>query len=294
MEEERKESFPLHRAFEYRIVHKINILLPKTQDINKKNDKGYSVLHIACELHDYDEILDILLTRKDIDITVRNNDGYSALHILAYQGNFKGLVKVLKAFPDVDIDMKNDKGNTPLMMACKKNYIRIIEYLLAKGADVTIENVKKYTALHYAANNGYVECVEMLLENGAKVDAIDDFGLTPLMKASKWGFTKTCETLLKHGANINQFNRYMTALSSSCYNDTVELTKLLIAHKADIHFPGPYSSALIACARLGSYECAKELIKAGVKVHGKMKNGKSAADIARENGHRELAALLSK
>lgn len=133
MEEERKESFPLHRAVEYRIVHKINILLPKTQDVNKKNDKGNSVLHIACELQDYDNILDILLARKDIDITVTNNEGFTALHILAYRGNFKGLVKVLKAFPDADINAKNDKGNTPLIMACKMNHMRIIEYLLAKG-----------------------------------------------------------------------------------------------------------------------------------------------------------------
>lgn len=133
MEEEKKESFPLHRAVEYRIIHKINILLPKTQDINKKNDKGYSVFLVACTLHDHHEILDILLLRKDIDITVTNDEGYTALHILAYEGNFRGLVKVLKAFPDVDINAQNDKGNTPLVMACKKNYIRIIEYLLAKG-----------------------------------------------------------------------------------------------------------------------------------------------------------------
>lgn len=131
--EERSESFPLHRAVEYRIVHKINILLPKTKDINRKNDKGYSVLLLACELRDYENILDILLTRKDIDITVTNDEGFTALHILAYRGNFKGLVKVLKAFPDVDINAKNDKGNTPLMMACKMNYVRIVEYLLAKG-----------------------------------------------------------------------------------------------------------------------------------------------------------------
>lgn len=114
------------------------------------------------------------------------------------------------------------------------------------------------------------------------------------MKASKWGFIDTCEMLLKHGAKINENCRYMTALSSSCFNDTVELTRLLIAHKANIHFPGPYSSALISCARLGSYECAKELIKAGVKVHGRMKNGKSAVDIARENGHMEIVTLLAR
>lgn len=133
MEEERSESFPLHRAVEYRIIHKINILLPKTKNINKKNDKGYSVFLLACELRDFENILDILLARKDIDISVSNNEGFNALHILAYNGNFKGLVKVLKAFPDVDINAKNDKGNTPLMMACKKNYVRIVEYLLANG-----------------------------------------------------------------------------------------------------------------------------------------------------------------
>ncbi|XP_018574227.1 ankyrin repeat domain-containing protein 17-like [Anoplophora glabripennis] len=134
----------------------------------------------------------------------------------------------------------------------------------------------------------------MLIEYGGDVNAVDDYGYTPLMKSSKWGFIATCETLLKHGANISKNCRYITALSSSCFNDTVELTRLLIAYKANIHYPGPYSSALISCAKLGSYECAKELIKAGVKVHAKMRNGKAAVDFARDNGHMELVSLLSR
>lgn len=114
------------------------------------------------------------------------------------------------------------------------------------------------------------------------------------MKASKWGFSETCEMLLKNGADINLSNRYMTALSCSCFNDMVELTRLLIRYGANVNFPGPYSSNLIACGKLGSYECAKELIKAGAKVSGRLKDGKCAADFAKEKGYTELAELLSK
>lgn len=133
MAETRADSFPLHKAVEYRSIHKINILLPKTKDINKKNDKSYSVLLIACEQSNNQEIFDILLARKDIDITLTNNEGFTALHILAFRGNYKGLVKVVKAFPNVDINVQNDKGNTPLIMACKMNHLPVVEYLLAKG-----------------------------------------------------------------------------------------------------------------------------------------------------------------
>lgn len=125
------------------------------------------------------------------------------------------------------------------------------------------------------------------------MNAKDDYGLTPLLKASKWGFKETCELLLKNGADVNIFSKHMTALSSSCFNNFSELTKLLIAKGANVNFPGPYSSALIECAKRGSLESAKELIKAGVNVNARIRNGKRAVEFAIENGHLDLAKLLS-
>lgn len=133
MAEARPESFPLHKAVEHRHVYKIKILLPGTEDINKKDDKGNSVLLLACDLNDNQEILDILLARKDIDVTLANSEGLTALHILSLRGNFEGLVKVLEAFPDVDINVQNNWSSTPLSMACNMNHVRIVELLLAKG-----------------------------------------------------------------------------------------------------------------------------------------------------------------
>ncbi|KAJ8957819.1 hypothetical protein NQ318_001815 [Aromia moschata] len=240
-------------------MHKINILLPITKDINQKNlRQGDTLLHVACKWAKKDEILDLLLKRTDLDVNVQNNEELTPLHILAFGFQIK-LSVVL-------------------------------------GAHVDHKNEKEFTALHYAANNGFTKTMKVLIKWGANLNVKDDYGMTPLMRSSKWGFVDTCKVLLEAGADVNYaIPTGQTALQMSCTNDRyTEATKLLIAYDANVNHPGCYSSALFACAKTGNVECGRVLIEAGANVTGKIRCGKTVLDFAREYNHPKFVELVKE
>src|SRR5436190_1514732 len=73
---------------------------------------------------------------------------------------------------------------------------RLVELLLARGADPVSANVHGWTALHQAGYVGLPPLVQLLLDAGAPVDvsARGDGG-TPLVIALFWGHAQTAELL---------------------------------------------------------------------------------------------------
>jgi len=62
---------------------------------------------------------------------------------------------------------------------CAPTAIKIIGYLISKGADVNaVSGYLRLTPLHFAAYCGYIEYVEVLLESGASFDICDIHGRT--------------------------------------------------------------------------------------------------------------------
>ena len=75
--------------------------------------------------------------------------------------------------------MKNNKGRTPLHLAAMWGYIRVIQYLLDRGADINARDNKGYTPLHYAAEGCETRAVKLLLRRGADPTARNAEGKTP-------------------------------------------------------------------------------------------------------------------
>jgi len=88
--------------------------------------------------------------------------------------------------------------------AVDSEYIKIMEFLLLKGAD---PNIVMYdnnsTPLHSAASYGCIKEISLLLEYGAELDAKDRCMRTPLICAIIDDNLKGAEILLRSGANIN-------------------------------------------------------------------------------------------
>jgi ankyrin repeat protein len=112
----------------------------------------------------------------------------------------------------VDVNMKDRHGFTPLGDAASRGNGKIIELLLANGADVnTKDNVFGRTPLHcaidgpkspsdIAAASPKKKVVELLLTSGADVNAEDSYGDTPLDYAVQIGDSDVKELLRKYGA----------------------------------------------------------------------------------------------
>ena len=158
---------------------------------------------------------------------------------------------------------------THVMLAVVHNRPKILRLLLDSGADVLLDAAcgRDYeTALHVACSRGCVELARMLLEAKANPSATDVLGRTPLL--------------------------------ASCLADSPECAELLLAAGADAEQPmtvhNPGATPLYAAACAGSVRCACLLCEeAGAKVDARTSNDASPMLVCCQDGHLEVAQLLS-
>ena len=104
---------------------------------------------------------------------------------------------------DVGQSAGQPEVNEQLLEAVAKGDIKVVEQLLAKGADVGAKNAGGETILNQAVFNSHKEMVELLIEKGANVNEKYDSGETPLHLAVHLDDLEIAEVLIKKGANVN-------------------------------------------------------------------------------------------
>ena len=120
----------------------------------------------------------------------------------AEDGNIKAIKQHLAA--GADVDAKGGWfGGTPLHYAVGEGHKKIVELLIAKGADVHEKAKDGTTPLLIATLLGHKEIAELLIAEGANVNAKDMNGLTPLHRATYQGYKEIAELLIAKGADVN-------------------------------------------------------------------------------------------
>jgi hypothetical protein len=113
-------------------------------------------------------------------------------------GDYETLSKLLKSNPEfVSIKDADFYSGTLLHLAANKGLTRIVELLLASGANVNAGNAGHLTPLHFAAN---AEVAELLVAKGAEINARDNWGRTPLKCQEVDGSSAVVAFLRQHGA----------------------------------------------------------------------------------------------
>ena len=131
-----------------------------------------------------------------------------------WQEDLARVENMLKA--GIDPNTQTTMGNRPLLIAAKKNNPRLLEILIAKGANVDAADLNGLTPLMAAASMGLDQNVRVLISAGANVNARDEKGSTPLIWAAISGHPQVVEILLAHGADGKVKNKDgHTALSLS-------------------------------------------------------------------------------
>ncbi len=100
--------------------------------------------------------------------------------------------------------------NTPYLLhdAALKGHLRIVELLVAKGADPKRKNAQGATPLHDAALAGNLPVAGYLLEKGVPADEPDtESAATPLHNAASFGRLAVVRLLLDRGADPNKPNK---------------------------------------------------------------------------------------
>ncbi|MGE0206314.1 MAG: ankyrin repeat domain-containing protein [Candidatus Babeliales bacterium] len=151
-------------------------------DINQKDKRGYSVLRSVIRRPD----MLTFLIEKGADIHERDDKGETLLHKAAWHG-CPEVVEIVIA-NGIEVNALSHDGTTPLLCACERTHVekqkeerfKIVQKLLAHGADVNKRSCCGRSVLHELASKDLVDIAKLVLAYGADVSQIDNKGKTCL------------------------------------------------------------------------------------------------------------------
>jgi ankyrin repeat protein len=286
---------------------KILQLLSTGVDVNSKNNDKVTALQVAVNWNQLDAVKALLAHGANPNYVGGNIS--PALHVAT--GRDTEIVKVLlKAGSNVNLP--NMYGITPLQLA-------------AGNRDETFRTLLKDGG-YRGPMPKRIETVKLLIEAGANVNSLNNLGSTPLSVAIVNNNLDIAEILLKAGANIHQRlpgndsvqwgeTVLMQAISHSprsgtgyiVYKDTTSIELLLRCganpndrneemYRDDLEAHGGWDwrgySALTYSAKRGMFAVVKMLLDHGADVYLTRTDGKTALQLARENGHPKTAELI--
>lgn len=143
----------------------LDLLVEHGFDVQAKDSRGQSALHMAVESERIDIISQLLALGVPIDIPC-GRSGTTPLH---WAVTFKrpAVIKFL-VHRNASIDAADENGNTPLHQACRMRYSDLIELLCSLGADPTISNNGEKTPLHAAIEARSPKCFLALNRYGQR------------------------------------------------------------------------------------------------------------------------------
>lgn len=185
----------------------------------------------------------------------KGEDGITAAQLARYLGRGAMLEALIDAGSPLDVFEAAILGRSG----------RVGELLDADPELARAYSADGFTALHFAAYYGSQETVALLIERGADIEAVTKnfLGNRPLHAAAagRGPALETCEVLVRAGADVN----------------------------AKQH--GGFS-VLHTPARHGGLAMAELFLRHGADASATNDEAKTPVDVAREQGHSELAARL--
>jgi ankyrin repeat protein len=185
----------LHACVKQGNIKLVELLLTKQADVNHRNDRDQSPLHMAVALGDlaivetlvknganvddqdaellmsplhlachghFADIRCFLVDEGKANVDATDSAVRTALHICCAENDGAGVVHLLAngASPSSG----DEDGNTPLHVACCANHHEAIAPLLERGADLWARDVTRRTPLHMAVSCGAEECVDLIAQ----------------------------------------------------------------------------------------------------------------------------------
>ncbi|MBD3346348.1 MAG: hypothetical protein GF401_14935 [Chitinivibrionales bacterium] len=140
-----------------------------------------------------------------------------------WTGDYERVAKLVKKGADVNIvDKTIERGMTPFLYACRgidkehrkfkseadrieneTESIKIVKYLVEKGANKHAISIDSSTGIHLAAMAGKDQMIRTLASMGLDMNARNMHGATPLIVASASGRLDAVKACAENGAEIN-------------------------------------------------------------------------------------------
>lgn len=142
------------------------------------------------------------LIAQGFDANSVDPQGQPAANVAIQRDSARAFAALVET-PGLDVNQLNKAGESALMLAAIKGQLDWCEKLLQRGARV---NQPGWSPLHYAATGPNPRIVELLLARGAEVEAVSPNGSTPLMMAARYGSEESVRLLLAKGADTSRRN----------------------------------------------------------------------------------------
>ena len=161
-----------------------------------------------------------LLINAGADVYAIHDYGCTTLS-LAVESECSAAVEVLMKEGNTNVNKRYENGATMLMYAVGNGQMKLLDFLLDKGADINASNNSGSTALMWAARQGYDECVQKLIVTGADVNKARNRGATALVETTfasaneRRKYLMCAQLLLRAGANVNETSA--SAITNSNY-----------------------------------------------------------------------------
>jgi ankyrin repeat protein/O-glycosyl hydrolase len=281
----------------------VKYLINNGADVNARANDGWTPLHAAAatfvgnrrlntKKEDYNkyEVFKLVL-HANPDINAKTEDGWTPLHAATANANTAWRQKESSVTGKVrdlieegaNIDAQDINGRTPLHWACWQGYAHysggghtmesdVVNVLINKGADLNTKDKIGRTPLHYAAKMGYTRIVYQLIQAGADHSVEDSEGNTALELAEKRELEEVVYTLKN-----KELPEGISVQADNIQRDT-----------------GKLGEELVQAAWNGNKQKVKELLEQGADVDYMDRDGFTAIERARDNGHEDIVELLKK
>ncbi|MEI0562625.1 ankyrin repeat domain-containing protein [Brachyspira pulli] len=185
-----------------------------------------------------------------------------------------------------DVNMKDDNdGRTPLELASKMGYLKLVKELIKQGADVNFrEEEGDIDALYYAVEsekNYHLEVLKELLNAGADTDIIygtkeeNKYNILNVAIIGRCNLEKV-KLLTEHGADINYSNfEYGPVIAVAVSKECIDIVKYLVSqgvapamtYTNGYSYSGKSYSLLNAAVGNKTTEIAEYLIEQGADIN---------------------------
>ncbi|MCO6511671.1 MAG: ankyrin repeat domain-containing protein [Aridibacter famidurans] len=260
--------------------------LAKLDDPNCCGRMGSSAtVAMALAYYGYHDLFEETVRTKRSFLGDRDSNGSTALHYAA-QGNCDKCIYLGFDNKDGYLGIKNNSGETPIIRAAKLGHDLFIFKILRLGSDPDQKDTLGNSALGYAAAYGRDKAAFALLAGGADSSAPAFEGLPALLAAAKAGHEKVIGTFA-----TSKVLAVVELRKGEVDGDEKKRMQVIANIDLDIRDRDKRTALMIAAAR-GSLNMAQFLVYSGADHRLKDAEGRSALDLARENGHAEIVKLL--
>jgi ankyrin repeat protein len=278
------------RLAEFGRVDALQLAFAKGFAPGARASDGRSLLHVATT----PALVDLLLA-KGLRVDAADAEGEQPLHHAVRRGNVDVIERLVAR--GARVNAANARGRTPLMLARafgdgkqKEGATRVLDLLIAQGADPRLRDNDGYAALDVAAEEGDANALARLLEKGASATASDRNGYTALHRART---SEAAQALLAAGASARASALDGTTplhVAAGGHGDPVAA---LLKSGAEVNAADKGGrTPLFAASR--NQSVAQMLLDAGADVNVVDRDGKTALHYAAADNAAVAKLLLGK